>query len=489
MELTCKDHSDRTASHVWGRQDSSDKAPPIDRERGDEGKSGSKTTYQETSGLQRLMKEKGISIGDAIMQLVDKTNNEEIDVRQSITSMLWSIVDSYKLQDACIQPKVDLGIIQMEVEGENNKPTGRFRKLRPNETMKPQGTWPKHWVDPVHESEGHDIDGLAECRIGEGHLYNGMMSLYADNGIEYAVDDISGSLLDPAAVHEGRTTEMGFFEKLKVYDRVPREEQKRTGGKVIGTKWIDVNKGDVDHPNIRCRLVGKEFKTTHDDALFASTPPLEALRCILSRAATVDEKGQCREIMINDVSRAYFYAEATRCMYIEIPQEDPLYDPNMLGRLRLCLYGTRDAALNWQQVLSDHLTEAGFKRGIGHPAVFHHPGKDIWTLVHGDDYCSAGSESSLDWMHQLLTKKYEIQTQRIGEGKLKTGEMKSSEGQVLNRVVRKTANGWELEADLRHAELIVKHLGLEDGNSVSTPGLAAGPKPDDDDDDDDDDEL
>ena len=83
-----------------------------------------------------------------------------------------------------------------------------------------------------------------------------MMALYAENGTEYAVDDISGALLDPAAVHEGRATEMGFFDKLGVYDRVPREEQRRTGGKIIGTKWI-VNKGDVDNPNIRCRLVGK----------------------------------------------------------------------------------------------------------------------------------------------------------------------------------------------------------------------------------------
>ena len=94
--------------------------------------------------------------------------------------------------------------------------------------------------------------------------------------------------------------------------------------------------------------------------------------------------------MINYVTRAYFYAEATRCMYIELPQEDPFYDANMLGRLRLCLYGTRDAALNWQQTRSEHLEEAGFKRGIGHPSVFHHPTRDIWTFVHGDDYCSAG---------------------------------------------------------------------------------------------------
>ena len=35
-----------------------------------------------------------------------------------------------------------------------------------------------------------------------------MSALYVENGIEYAVDDVSGALLDPGLVHEGRATEM-----------------------------------------------------------------------------------------------------------------------------------------------------------------------------------------------------------------------------------------------------------------------------------------
>ena len=84
---------------------------------------------------------------------------------------------------------------------------------------------------------------------------------------------------------------------------------------------------------------------------------------------TVDTGGTEREIMVNDVSRAYFYAKMTRPMYIEIPKEDPKADPGLLGRLRLCLYSTREAALNWQQTLSDHLVENGFVRGVGRPSV------------------------------------------------------------------------------------------------------------------------
>ena len=40
-------------------------------------------------------------------------------------------------------------------------------------------------------------------------------------------------------------------------------------------------------------------------------------------------------------------------------------------------------------------------------------------------------------------------------------------------MVRRTENGWELEADLRHAEIVIEQLGLTEGNTVSTPGTAA----------------
>ncbi len=88
--------------------------------------------------------------------------------------------------------------------------------------------------------------------------------------------------------------------------------------------------------------------------------------------------------------------------------------------------------------MSDHLVEAGFTRGVGHPAVFHHAEKDIWTLVHGDDYCSTGTDSSLDWLQRALEKRYKIKTQRIGEGCDQKGVKKQTERQVLNRVIRRT---------------------------------------------------
>ena len=57
-------------------------------------------------------------------------------------------------------------------------------------------------------------------------------------------------------------------------------------GKIISVRWVDVNKGDALDTNYRSRLVGREFNIERDDALCASTPPLEALRLIVSYAAT-----------------------------------------------------------------------------------------------------------------------------------------------------------------------------------------------------------
>ena len=50
------------------------------------------------------------------------------------------------------------------------------------------------------------------------------------------------------------------------------------------------------------------------------------------------------------------------------------------------------------------------------------------------------------------------------------GVEEEAEGRLLNRVVRFSEEGWELEPDQRHADLIVQGLELESANRVITPG-------------------
>ena len=74
---------------------------------------------------------------------------------------------------------------------------------------------------------------------------------------------------------------------MNAYTRCPRSAVEEEGGKTIDVRWIDVNRGDCDDPIYRSILVGREFDTTKDDGLYATTPPLEALRLIGSYAATI----------------------------------------------------------------------------------------------------------------------------------------------------------------------------------------------------------
>ena len=133
-----------------------------------------------------------------------------------------------------------------------------------------------------------------------------MNGLSYKSGYETAWDDVSNENLVPHLVHAARALEMEFFHKLGVYENAPREHQANTGGKNIGVRWADVNKGDALDVNYRSRFVGREFNVGRDDALYAPTPPLEALRLIVSYTAAQPLNGKRRIIMINDVRRAYF---------------------------------------------------------------------------------------------------------------------------------------------------------------------------------------
>ena len=44
-----------------------------------------------------------------------------------------------------------------------------------------------------------------------------------------------------------------------------------------------------------------------------------------------------------------------------------------------------------------------------------------------------------------------------------------NEGNILNRIVRATKDGWEYEADQRHGEYIIKAMGLSEENGFSSP--------------------
>ena len=134
-----------------------------------------------------------------------------------------------------------------------------------------------------------------------------------------AWDDVSGASLDPREVRKTRAKKIGYVRLKKVWIKISRKEAIRRGINII-TRWIDISKGDIHNPIYRSRFVGKEFNDGEIEGLFAATPPLEALRLLVSEAATVKDEEQVT--MLNDVARAFFEAPMKRQLCIELPDED-----------------------------------------------------------------------------------------------------------------------------------------------------------------------
>ena len=111
----------------------------------------------------------------------------------------------------------------------------------------------------MHEEDGgHDVYGarpLNGVKILQKHI-DGINAKAGNTPVAW--DDVNeGNFLDFDKVIAARQLEMQYFDKINVYERVPREEMLQSGGKIIDTRWIDTNKADEANPEYRSRLVGR----------------------------------------------------------------------------------------------------------------------------------------------------------------------------------------------------------------------------------------
>ena len=284
-------------------------------------------------------------------------------------------------------------------------------------------------------------------------------------------DQVSGQLLDPKLVAKARADELGYVHRYHVYTKVPVQQcLDRAGKNPVKVKWIDINKGDHDHPDYRSRLVAMEIRPKWQAAVFAGTPPLESMRFLFSLARTAGPHNPSDDplkLSFIDIRRAHFTAKATREIYVELVPEDQ-DDPNnpQCGLLEKSMYGTQDAAQNWELEYGDFMVSNGFIQGLGSPCLFYHPSRNIRTSVHGDDFTNLGSESQLLWLKERFLERYEIKDSGImGPG---VNDVKSA--RVLNRLITWHSDHIAYEADPRHVEIIVQELGLQGAKPVSAPG-------------------
>ena len=278
-------------------------------------------------------------------------------------------------------------------------------------------------------------------------------------------DDVRGGWLDMAKVREARMEEVTFMRKEHLWDAVPRSQA--DGHRIVSVRWVDTNKGTADKPEIRSRLVARDFNGGWDkdrEDLFAATPPWELKRLLLSMA--VDTQGGQKKVMLIDVKKAHLYPLCAEDVYVELPEEAG-EGPHRIGKLRRMLYGLRSAAATWENHYADKLVAEGFVRGLSSPVAFHHPGRQLSLVVHGDDFTFVGEPRELDWAAAVMKKWFQINVRaRLGPD---PGDDKTAT--LLGRTITWHDWGVSCRSNPKYRTRVLTALGLsEDSKSLGVTG-------------------
>ena len=271
--------------------------------------------------------------------------------------------------------------------------------------------------------------------------------------------------MDPEELREAREEELSYIDKIAMYEEATLDEcWRETGKSPIGTKWVDVLKDSDGRKFVRSRLVAKDFREKDDrrEELFAATPPLDTLKALLSLAHRDGLK-----VLVLDVKKAHLNGvvkpEDGR-HYVQAPDERR--KPGMCWRLRRWLYGMRPAARAWEDDYAERLEAEGMLRGKAAPTCFWSKALQTRALVHGDDFVIAGPDAGIRYIQRKMMEWYEVKIRAI----LGTTAGDDKEIVILGRTVRWGRLRVEIEADVKHGEIIREQVGIqEDSKSLAAP--------------------
>ena len=131
--------------------------------------------------------------------------------------------------------------------------------------------------------------------------------------------------------------------------------------------------------------------------VFAATPPLAAMRFILSRAVS---RGHGRCLGLWDVSVAFFHAATEEEVFVRPPKN--MRKDKATRKLLKAMHGTQVASSRWQRLVRDTLCDGHWKVLTSVRCVAYNETEDSLVMFHGDDILAEGHDSSLDKLDEVL---------------------------------------------------------------------------------------
>ena len=285
------------------------------------------------------------------------------------------------------------------------------------------------------------------------------------------LDHYNSSHFDGEDVARGKIKGLDLLDEFGVYEVHPSNAA--FDKKKVDTKWeISMRAGEL-----KCRLVGREFKFLEDrDDLFA--PGSTAASCrVVDYLALKDDDDPSDPLVtfIGDCISAYYQTPELEEFYADPPPEwiiarrEAGLDTDVVWKLCRQLPGSRAAGKQWIAYCSGKLTQdCGLERYEPLPQFFRQPSEDSRLVLelHMDDFHGVGKRS------EVLAFLGNVR----GVLKLKASDaIMSGRYEHLKRTRVKMEHGTLIKAHPKHARNIVSALNLENANSVKTPNLDEEP--------------
>ena len=178
------------------------------------------------------------------------------------------------------------------------------------------------------------------------------------------------------------------------------------GQQPVDNKWVFTVKWNLDGTleRFKARLVGRGFSQQYGvnyTETFAPTVQMTTLRAFLSVVAAEDL--ECRYY---DIKNAFTEASMQEDVFMKAPEGVQVKKGCVLKILR-SLYGLKQSARDWNQLLKSMMLKWGFTQSLADPCLFVHKGYSLIALVYVDDIAVAGKDNAaLEWFFAQLTERF-----------------------------------------------------------------------------------
>ena len=164
--------------------------------------------------------------------------------------------------------------------------------------------------------------------------------------------------------------ELGLMKEMKVWELV----EPPPGRNLVGNRWVFEFKSSNDLKSgakCKARLVAQGFSQIPGVDFHQTYAPVarqSSIKTLIALAAKHNWELDCF-----DAKRAFLHGKLKEEIYMKQPQRFKQYSPS--GTLLVCrvlssLYGLKQAALDWYELLSSVLVELGFRKSEADLAVF-----------------------------------------------------------------------------------------------------------------------